>query len=262
MFQDTWRALKALRSRFRTQRERMARLEGFSANVAHELRTPLATLITGTELSLREGGLPPPAQERLGANLEELRRLSGIVDDMLFLAQARGGQRARREPVDSLALLAREVASFHEAAIDEAGLTLRVDGDGGGDFDAPLLRRALSNLIDNAARYATPGSAIRVGIEALGRGRMRLSVLNEGAEIPPDRLPRLFDRFYRADAPRERPGEHHGLGLSIVAAIARMHGGAPFARSGPGGTRIGLTLSGARRPSAYTARRSPTAAPP
>jgi two-component system heavy metal sensor histidine kinase CusS len=262
--------LRALRQRvdqltamLERQRRSQAQVEAFSANVAHELRTPLATLITGTELTMREGDLAPEARDRLGANLEELRRMQGIVGDMLFLSRAYGGHRARRQRVDSLAALVAEVADYHEAAIDEAGLSLRVDGEAVGDFDAALLKRALSNLIANATRYATVGSVLRVGMEGARSGQVRLWVANTGPVIPAKRLPRLFDRFYRADAANGSPatdsegvGDHLGLGLSIVDAIARMHGGAAFARSDERETRIGLTLSGGASGRAYTARRS------
>ncbi|PIM50834.1 hypothetical protein CS062_22870 [Roseateles chitinivorans] len=249
------------------QRRSCAQREAFSANVAHELRTPLTTLIAGTELTLREGGLPPAAADRLGDHLDELRRMQGIVGDMLFLSRAYGGQRARRQAVESLAALAREVTDYHEAALEEAGLSVRIEGDGTAEVDAALLKRALSNLIDNATRYATPGSALRVGIEPGRGGIVRLWVANRGPVIPTARLPRLFDRFYRAESSRgsqahdERAsGEHLGLGLSIVDAVARMHGGAPFARSDDGETRIGFTLTGGRRMAAYTARRPEAAA--
>jgi two-component system heavy metal sensor histidine kinase CusS len=266
--------LRALRQRvdqltamLERQRRSCAQREAFSANVAHELRTPLTTLIAGTELTLREGGLPPAAADRLGDHLDELRRMQGIVGDMLFLSRAYGGQRARRQAVESLAALAREVTDYHEAALEEAELSVRIEGDGTAEVDAALLKRALSNLIDNATRYATPGSALRVGIEPGRGGTVRLWVANRGPVIPAARLPRLFDRFYRAESSRgsqahdERAsGEHLGLGLSIVDAVARMHGGAPFARSDEGETRIGFTLTGGRRMPAYTPRRPEAAA--
>lgn len=253
--------LRALRQRvdqltamLERQRRSQAQVEAFSANVAHELRTPLATLITSTELTLREAGLTPGVSDRLGANLEELRRMQGIVGDMLFLSRAYGGQRARRARMESLAALAAEVAEYHEAALEEAGLSLRIEGEAAGDFDAGLLKRALSNLIANATRYATAGSVLRVGIEGVRSGQVRLWVANTGPVIAAQRLPRLFDRFMSGEA--ATGDEHLGLGLSIVDAIARMHGGAPFARSDERETRIGLTLSGGTSGRAYTARRS------
>ncbi len=256
--------LRALRQRveqlnalLERQRRSYAQMEAFSANVAHELRAPLATLVSSTELTLREPGLPPAAAERLGDQLEELRGMQGMIGDLLFLSRAYGGAKARRERVESLAALARDVAEYHDAALEDAGLSLRIDGDAAGDFDAALLKRALSNLVGNATRYATPGSALRVGIEGPRSGIVRLWVSNDGPAIPSAQLPRLFDRYYRAAPSRaDRGDDHLGLGLSIVDAIARMHGGVPFARSDVHETRIGFTLTGGQPVRAYTARRS------
>lgn len=218
-------------------------LESFNADVAHELRTPLATLIGETELALsRERGIPE-LRDVLGSNLEDLHRLAGLVNDMLFLSKADRGERARRSPVGSLAALAAEVVEFHDAALQEAGVSVRVCGDGGGAFAAGLLRRAVSNLLTNATRFAERGSTIDLDIEPDKSGGVRLCVSNVGPEIPAEHLPRLFDRFYRADRAREHADANHGLGLAIVAAIARMHGGDTFVRSSAGKTKVGFSLS-------------------
>ena len=217
-------------------------LEGFNADVAHELRTPLATLIGETELALSRERSIPELRDVLGSNLEDLHRLAGLVNDMLFLSKADRGERARRSPVGSLAALAVEVIEFHDAALQEAGVSVRVSGDSGGDFDAGLLRRAISNLLANATRFAERGSMIDLDIGADPSRLVRVSVSNVGPEIPAEHLPRLFDRFYRVDAAREHGSTNHGLGLSIVAAIARMHGGKPFARSAAGRTTIGFSI--------------------
>jgi two-component system heavy metal sensor histidine kinase CusS len=121
-------------------------LEGFNADVAHELRTPLATLIGETELALSRERSTGELREVLGSNLEDLNRLAGLVNDMLFLSKADRGERARRNPVGSLAELAAEVVEFHDAVLQEAGVRVRVRGDAAGAFDAGLLRRALSNI--------------------------------------------------------------------------------------------------------------------
>lgn len=219
-----------------------AQLEGFNADVAHELRTPLATLITSIELALRDPTLPPATADLLGSNLEELRRMTGIVNDMLFLSHANSGAVARRQPISSLAALAADVVEYHEAAIAEAGLTVHIEGDAAGDLDASLLKRALSNLLGNATRYAALESTIQVRIRPGAPGTVELSVANQGPRIPAEHLPRLFDRFYRADPSRAQASVNHGLGLSIVAAIARMHDGEPFVRSTDKETQVGLIL--------------------
>ncbi len=219
-------------------------LEAFNADVAHELCTPLTTLISATELALRKQRGVDELRDVLGSNLEDLRRLSGIVHDMLFLSQADRGAQARREPVPSLAALAASVVDYHEAALEDAAVTIEIVGDAAADLDASLVRRALSNLLGNATRYATPGSVVRLEVSALPQGGAQVLVVNQGLTIPSSDLPRLFDRFFRGDSARGDGAAHHGLGLAIVSAIARMHAGQPLATSADGKTSVGLILSG------------------
>lgn len=218
-------------------------LEGFNADVAHELRTPLANLIGQTEVALSRERSVAELEETLHSNLEELQRMAAIVNDMLFLAQADRGVKARRSAPVSLAELVQQVVEFHEAPMDERGLRVTIEGDAHLSVDAPLIKRAISNLLGNAIRYADQGSALCVRIAPESQGGARLWVENTGPSIEASHLPRLFDRFFRADAARcelEKP--HHGLGLSIVAAIARMHDGFPAAESSGGLTRVGFSL--------------------
>lgn len=217
-------------------------LEGFNADVAHELLTPLATLTSGAELALSSSKDMNDLREAIGSSLEDLQRISGIVHDMLFLSQADRGAVARRVGIDSLSAVARQVADYHDAALADADLRVEVEGDAAGAFDVPLLQRALSNLISNATRYATSGSTVRVLIEDLSSDEVSLQVTNLGNPIDPKVLPRLFDRFFRADLSRSSASRNHGLGLSIVAAIARMHGGRPTASSSGGLTAVGMVL--------------------
>lgn len=217
-------------------------MEAFNADVAHELNTPLATLISSCELALRKPRNPEELREALGSNLEDLHRLTSIVGDMLFLSSADRGVPARRAWTPSLGMLAVEVLEFHEAALLDTGLRAEVLGDAAVAVDVRLLRRALSNLLGNATRYASAGSAVLIHIERQQAGDVRITVQNEGPTIEAEHLPRLFDRFYRADPSRSHADRNHGLGLSIVAAIARMHGGHAFAESADGVTRVGLVL--------------------
>ena len=218
-----------------------SQMEGFNADVAHELCTPLATLITNNELALRR---PEQADMRevLASNLEELHRLTGIVNDMLFLSQADRGVGARRAPVASLASMAADVLDYHEAALAEAGLTAKVVGDAHGAFDVPLLRRALSNLLGNATRYAKNGSIVQITFKPADEDRVLISVANCGDTIDPEILPYLFDRFFRGDPARSHGQSNHGLGLAIVGAIARMHQGEPVAWSENGVTIVGVEI--------------------
>ena len=224
-----------------------AQLEGFNADVAHELRTPLATLIGETEVALSRERSNETLRDTLVSNLEEMQRLSSMVNDMLFLAQADRGAVARRGAPVSLASLARQVVEFHEAPLADAGLALRIEGDAMLACDEPLYKRALSNLLGNATRFADPGSTVVVRISAeLAQTpeQVQVVVQNRGQAIGPQQLPRLFDRFFRGDTSRCCPEEqHHGLGLAIVAAIARMHAGRTLAESDAGLTSVGFTLA-------------------
>jgi len=224
-----------------------AQLEAFNADVAHELRTPLANLIGETEVALSRERSNEVLRDTLASNLEEMQRLSAMVNDMLFLAHADRGAVARRGAPVSLAALARQVVEFHEAPLEDAGLALRIEGDATVPVDEPLFKRALSNLLGNATRFAEPGSTVVVRIsEALARtpDQVEVVVQNQGRAIPPQQLPRLFDRFFRGDDARHCPeAQHHGLGLAIVAAIARMHAGRTLAECDAGLTRVGFTLA-------------------
>jgi two-component system, OmpR family, heavy metal sensor histidine kinase CusS len=221
-----------------------AQLEGFNADVAHELRTPLATLVGQTELALSRERGAESLRDTLVSNLEEIQRLSALVNDMLFLSHADRGAVARRGQPVSLAALARQVVDFHEAPLDDAGLRLQVDGDATVAVDEALFKRAVSNLVGNATRFAERGSTVVIRIAPERTEQVQVIVQNTGQAIDAQSLPRLFDRFFRADASRCCDGEqHHGLGLAIVAAIARMHAGRTLADSHGGVTRVGFTLA-------------------
>lgn len=217
-------------------------LDHFNADVAHELNTPLTTLITSTELALRKPQDKEVLHDLLGSNLEELHGMSGIVRDMLFLSQAESGSRARCELVASLAAVAIEVTEYYEAVLTDAGLTSSVKGDAAGQFDVQLIKRALSNLLSNAVNYAAPATDITINISETSDEQISIAVENVGETIPDNKVNRIFDRFYRVDSSRSRGEKNHGLGLSIVAGIAQMHGGAPFAHCSDNKTTVGLRI--------------------
>ena len=218
------------------------RLDAFNADVAHELRTPLANLMGQTQVALSRPRDSADLQEVMQSNLEELERLRAIVNDMLFLSRAGQGDIAMDTRTVSLAEEVATAGEFLELLFEEAGLTLRIEGDASARIDPSLLRRALTNLLHNAVQHARPGSVVRVQLQAEGSGA-RIAVLNEGDGIAREHLPLLFERFYRVDEAREYRGErHHGLGLSIVKAIAMLHGGEVFVASQDGLTTVGFSV--------------------
>jgi two-component system heavy metal sensor histidine kinase CusS len=214
-------------------------LEAFNADVAHELRTPLTSLIASTEVTLSRERTTDELYEVLVSNLEELRRMTLIVNDMLFLARADRGERAIGDRV-SLDQVARDVADFLESVLEERRMVLAIDGRATVSGDAGLLRRALMNLLANALAHTADGGRIRIRIRAHADSAV-LGVLNPGPAIPVEHLPHIFDRFYRLDAARTgRRG--HGLGLAIVKAIVGMHGGEVYAECQDGTTEVGFRL--------------------
>lgn len=224
--------------------EAYARLEAFNADVAHELRTPLATLINGTEVTLAAERPKEELLQLLGSNLELLQRLRTIVNDMLFLARADVGEQAvDREPV-SLADEAGKVLDYYEGLLAEADVQVALQGDAVVRCNPGLVRRAVSNLLSNALKYSSPAEprVIGIGIAETPQA-VRVSVRNQGPTIPPQELPRIFDRFYRAEPSRAPGADSHGLGLAIVRAIARMHGGGVEAASGEGVTVVSFSLA-------------------
>ncbi|MDF3868140.1 heavy metal sensor histidine kinase, partial [Pseudomonas denitrificans (nom. rej.)] len=214
--------------------EAFQRLSAFSADIAHELRTPLTGLLTQTQVVLSRSRSLEDYREALHGNLEELERLTTMVNDMLFLAKADHGLLTpNSQPLD-LAGEVDELLEFYGPLAEEKSIRLERDGELSLQGDRSLLRRVLANLLDNALRFTPDGGQIRVRLEP-----GRLSVENPGREIPAERLPRLFDRFYRADpARREGQGEHAGLGLAICRSIVRAHGGEIRCESAQGWTRF------------------------
>ncbi len=217
-------------------------LSSFNADVAHELRTPLNNLIGQTQVALSRQRSADEFEAVLQSNLEELDRLRGIINNMLFLARADQGDLAGNLVDVSLAEETRKSAEFMEVLFEEAGASFRIEGDARAKAEQSLCRLAITNLLDNALRHGENGGPITVTIEEREKD-VAIGVSNPCEPIEPERLQRLFDRFYRADPARSNSRDTHGLGLAIVKAIAQMHGGSVYAQSRNGVISIGFTLA-------------------
>ncbi|CAB3746863.1 heavy metal sensor histidine kinase [Paraburkholderia solisilvae] len=219
--------LRQLADAFNAMLDRLAegyqRLSQFSADLAHEIRTPVNVLIGQTQVTLAQTRDVDEYQQTLESNLEELNRLSHLAENMLFLARVDHAALAiDREPV-ALADELNKIAEYFEGIADERGMRFDVDARGALWANPMLCRRAINNLVVNAVRYGASDTVVRLKGEENERGSM-VVVENEG-HIPADLMARLFDRFYRADAARSRFTESSGLGLAIVKAIMSLHGG-------------------------------------
>lgn len=217
-------------------------LESFNADVAHELRTPLTNLIGQTQLGLSRRRSHDELEELLGSNLEELERMTSIVNDMLFLSHAHAGVHAAQLSRVSLREETLKTAEYVEPSFAEKQLTLEIEGDVSAHIDRRLFHRSLANLLENSARHAPPCSTIIVRLSE-SQNQACVAVSNPGEPIASAHLHRLFERFYRVDASRAKSDTHHGLGLSIVHAVAIMHRGEVFARSEGGHNTFGLTFA-------------------
>ncbi|HMY50821.1 MAG TPA: heavy metal sensor histidine kinase [Zoogloea sp.] len=223
--------------------ESFRRLSDFSSDLAHELRTPVSNLMTQTQVALSRPRSAAEYREVLESGAEELERLTRTIADMLFLAKADNGLIVpAREPVE-LADEVRALFEFYAALAEEVGVSLSQAGAGRVAGDRLMLRRALGNLLSNALRHTPAGGAVRVTL-GNAEDRVVVAVANDGEPIPAEHLPRLFDRFYRADPARRHgsDGDGAGLGLAITRSIVRAHGGEVVVRSGVHGTVFQMRL--------------------
>ncbi|KAA0979559.1 heavy metal sensor histidine kinase [Pseudomonas sp. ANT_J28] len=218
------------------------RLSNFSADIAHELRTPVSNLMTHTEVVLsRKRGIED-YEDNLYSNLDDLKRMSRMIDDMLFLAKSDNGLIIHEnKPIDLLAVV-EKLLEYYRLLADERGINLTVSGQGNVRGDVLMLHRAISNLLSNALRYTPEGQTINVDIQQKGMSTL-VVVENPGEIIAPEHLEKLFDRFYRVDpARREGSPSNAGLGLSITRSIIEAHAGKIWCTSSNGQTAFHLEL--------------------
>ncbi|WP_343568137.1 heavy metal sensor histidine kinase [Acinetobacter sp.] len=219
--------LKSLAIAFNDMLDRLetavGKLSDFSSDLAHEMRTPINNLMTQTQVCLSRIRDITTYQEILFSNLEEFERLARMVSDMLFLAKAEHGlHRANLQRVN----LVKEVSAlfdFYDAIAAEKGMSLEQIGQGYVEGDPSMLRRALSNLLSNAIKYGKSDSIIQINCQQNNDSTV-LTIENESSPLSQEQLTRLFDRFYRTDASRQRVEEGTGLGLAITKSILDVHG--------------------------------------
>ncbi len=219
------------------------KLSHFSADIAHELRTPLTNMITQTQVSLSRPRSTHEYQNLLFSNLEELERLNKMISDMLWLAKSQNGLLTLQKQTLNLAVEIQAIFDFFEALAEESGVRLYFAGPAIlVQADRTLLRHALTNLLSNALRHTAQNQSITVTTAVKSSDSVTISVENPGPPIPPEHLPYLFERFYRADQSRQRHSEGAGLGLAITKAIVEAHEGHINVESDLQGTRFVISL--------------------
>jgi len=223
--------------------ESFERISRFSADIAHDLRTPVNNIRGEAEVALARARSADEYRGVIESCLEEAVRLSDLIGDLLFLARAESPLvHLRRERVDVGELLTG-VREYYEASAADGGVSLTTrfpDKPVVAELDRTLLQRAVGNLVSNALAHTPPGGAVVLGATA-DFSTIHIEVSDTGVGIPAEALPKVFDRFFRVDSSRSQGSGGTGLGLAIVQSIAVVHGGKAEISSQPGqGTRVTL----------------------
>jgi two-component system heavy metal sensor histidine kinase CusS len=227
--------VQALNGMLARLEESVQRLSQFSADLAHEIRTPLHTLLASNGQALNYPRSTAEYQEVLASNMEEFERLKRMAENLMFLARAEQAERALSLQTLDLQPLGEELCDYFEALAEDRNVRLENALHGELHADRQLLQRALGNLLANAVRHADSGSLISLRRRDV-EGVCWLQVHNFGPVIGDEHLGKLFDRFYRADPSRAEPGDSGGLGLAIVQSIMQLHGGRVRVGSDAAGT--------------------------
>ena len=221
-------------------KESFERLSAFSADLAHELRTPIQNLRGEAEVALTRTRTAEEYREVIELSIEEYQGLASMIDSLLFLARAENAETPLNCFTFKVGLEIDTILDFYDAAAREQNIVLSRQGDAALYADAMLVRRAVSNLISNALQHTPAGGQILLGVSQTN-GSVDIRVQDTGCGITPEHLPRIFNRFYRADPARSSNSGGVGLGLAIVKSIMDLHGGSVDAESKPGeGTTITL----------------------
>ena len=216
--------------------ESFRQLRQFTADASHELRTPLAAIRAIGEVGLDRDGSKQEYRELVGSMLEEVNRLTRLVDDLLMISRGDSGSiQLNCSPVRIIDLV-RDTVSLLEPLADEKEQTLALSGDETATVDADpiFLRQALINVVHNAIKYSPRQATIDLGVDRETPGFVTLSVRDAGPGIAPEHRSRIFDRFYRVDRGRSRDAGGFGLGLAIAQWAVEAHKGSILVSSAPG----------------------------
>jgi two-component system heavy metal sensor histidine kinase CusS len=202
-----------------------SRLSQFSADLAHELRTPINNLRGEAGVALSQARTPEEYRRTLESSLEEYARLSRLIDNLLFLARADGPMISiARTPCDARKAI-EVVREFYEALAEDWGVEVVCGGEATLEADPVLFRQTISNLLSNALSYTPRGGKVSISVERQDDRTVEVNVTDTGCGISAEHLPKIFDRFYRIDPARSQQPSGSGLGLAIVKSIMDLHGG-------------------------------------
>jgi heavy metal sensor kinase len=203
-------------------------LRRFTSDASHELRTPLAMIRSVGEVGLQKDGTRADYRDIIGSMLEEVNRLTSLIDNLLTISRADSGHLQLHRVVIPVMSLVRESAGLFEILTEEQSQRLLLEGDENAQVsgDPLFLRQALVNVIHNAVKYSAVGDTIRVRVRQNDRNQVVIEIEDHGPGVPLEDQAKVFDRFYRVDKARWRGSGGAGLGLSIAKWAVEAHGGA------------------------------------
>ncbi len=202
-------------------------LRRFTADASHELRTPLTAIRSVGEVALQDQKTPAEYRDVIGSMLEEVDRLTRLVESLLILSRADASHLQLQRTHISLLSVVHEAASMLEVLAEEKRQKINIEGDANVivNADRLILRQAIVNLLDNAIKYSPANSQISVRLGGVAANRVSLNITDQGPGVPVEHQPHVFDRFYRVDKARTREWGGAGLGLSITRWAVEAHGG-------------------------------------
>jgi len=200
-------------------------LSDYTGNLAHELRTPINSLMIEADIALMRTRTPEEYQKVIGSSMEEYERLSCIVDSLLFLARADNTAHLLRKHTVEVGKEVERICDFYMPVAADSGVRLSSSGQGTLLLDRDLFDKAVGNLISNALQYTPAGGEVKVSVRERDETVVEVAVSDTGCGIDEEHLPRIFDRFYRGSSEQRRDPQGSGLGLAIVKAIVAMHEG-------------------------------------
>jgi two-component system heavy metal sensor histidine kinase CusS len=216
------------------------RLSQFSADLAHELRTPIANLLGEAQVALTRARTADEYRSVIESSVSECERLSAIVDNLLFLARAESTDRQIQPSFFQARSAVEKIAEYYRPLAEDRRVTIDCKGEGKILADPALFDRAVNNLVENALRYTPDEGKIQILVQP-ENGQTTVAVHDTGCGIAPEHLPHLFDRFYRVDPARNSGGT--GLGLALVKSIAELHRGSAKIESKVGnGTTVTISF--------------------
>lgn len=219
------------------------RLHQMSADLSHELRTPINNLINQTEMLLSYSTLDAEHQNAHGSNLEELQRMASLIENILFLSRAESHQPALDKQIISVMSEIHKICEYYQAVADEKNIRFVLTGDASLLVNTVMFRRMMNNLVSNAIKYTNENGLIQISVNE-NKDEVTITVEDNGIGIDSKHLPRLFDRFFRVDDSRSRNISGNGLGLAIVKSIVELHQGKIEVSSLPGkGSCVVIRLS-------------------